>query len=264
MLKLLKVLNGINTFALSWYLIYIVLFYDDFFISKEQAGLQLVGIALFITTFICGGVTIVVAIIKDVDTQMPVKKIKNLPKFWAVICIIEAVLLIIFVRDAIVIWYVACLVISYGFVSMEKFIAPAICESNCYKIILPIWIYPIPFALFIGGNIYLSDRLPEEIFEKVSIAIFIFCGIFMVCTVWCGYYMIDEDSKIINKNYGVISEITNKNKIIRFEDIRFYEKRLLYYLIHTDNDEIKISRLYTNSKRIEKTLEKVGVPKQTI
>lgn len=261
-MKLLKILNMINTFSLSWYLIYIILLHDDFFNNKEQVGLPLVGIAVFLTTFICGGITLVMANIKGVNTAMPVSEIKNIPKFWTIICAIEIVLLILFVHNGIVIWYVACLIISYGFVSMEKHIIPIIDQSTIYKITLPLWVFPLPFISFIGGNLYLSDVLPENMFDKVTLIVFILCGLFMIYTVWHSYYIVDEESKTLEKNYGIISEISKKKTNIQFADINSYEKHRMYYLIHTEDIDIKINRLYNNSKRIEKTFEKFGITKR--
>lgn len=258
-MKALKALGKINTFALSGYLIYFILGYNDFFISKEQTGVVAVALVQFFTTFICGGITLVYANKADISNEISFEEIKSLPKspiiFWAVICLAEIITLLLFYQTDFVIWCIATLVISYFFTLMVRIVVPKIKKSSCYKMGLPWYVYPLPFIIFLGGNIYASDILPENIFDKVAIIIFIISGILLVSTAWHGYYIVDENEKTIEKNLGIISEFRKKKDITHFSSIKYVEKKGLFYIINTTEDRtIKISRLYSDSKRFKETM----------
>lgn len=267
MKRFLEFLRKINTFMLSSYLIYLVIDFQDFFHSKDQSGIAFFAILLFFTTFICGGIILVYASRKDIESSISlddIKQFKAKNTFWGIICAIEIVILLLFLHQEIVIWCVAVLIISFGFTIAERAIIPQIVDATIYKISVNPILIPVPFVFFIGGNLYASDHLAEEVFDKAAIIIFITAGLMMMYGAWHSYYVVDDEAKTIEKNYGILDFFKKEKDIFKFEEIEYYKKEKLYYIIYTDNKAYKISRFYTSTKRLEGSFEEFGVAKREL
>lgn len=267
MKRFLENLRKFNTLALASYLIYFIVDYQDFFHSKEQSGIIIVGLFMFFTTFICGTITLSYADKKSIDTSASFKDILQFKPqliFWGIICLIEIAILLIFHNNDRIFWCIGCLVISYSFTIMERIVVPKIEESKTYKITLPFYIYPIPFVFFFVAEIYAFNHLSEEAMNTVGMLIFVIAGIMMAYLVWHSYYEVDEQLKRIEKSYGFFDIFKNQKSFVNLDDIKYYKKIGLYYYIYTDYTTMKINRFYSGTKRLEKTFEEYGIRKNEL
>lgn len=249
--------------ALGGYFYYFIFAWDDFFYTKEQNGIFIVGIAMFLVTFACGFITMSIGNKKGISSQMPLDELKNLPKttiiILGVVCGAEIIVLLIGLHQLSIIWLIGVLMISFSFVIMEMVVISKIATSTMYKISLPWYVPPIPFVLFIGGELYFGYHLSEEVFDKVGIIIFVLCGALMACIAWHENYIIDDDKRTLERNKGLLADFIKKKDFITFDDICYYEKKGMYYIVVSDEKVYKISRLYSSSKELERILEGNGV-----
>ena len=70
-MKALRTLNKINTIALGIYIPYLIFDYENVFFGKSiDDGVTVISLILFITTFICGGATLITANNKKVNCNV--------------------------------------------------------------------------------------------------------------------------------------------------------------------------------------------------
>lgn len=254
--------------ALGGYFYYFIFAWNDFFYTKEQGGLIVVAVGMFLVTFFCGFIILFTASKKGISNEISLDDLKKLPRspliILGAICLVEIIALLLLVHNGALVWMIGVLVISYVFVIGEMAIIPNIAQSSIYKISLPWYVFPIPFVLFIGGELYFSEILPEDVFDTVGIVIFVLCGVILACTAWHGYYVIDVELKTLEKNKGILSEFSNKMDIVTFDEIMYYEKRALAYIVVSEEKSYRISRLYSSSKELERIFDANGVVRKSI
>lgn len=249
--------------ALGGYFYYFIFAWNDFFYTKEQGGLIVVAVGMFLVTFFCGFIILFTASKKGISNEISLSDIKRLPRvplvILGIVCVAEIIVLLLIVHNGALPWMIGVLIISFIFVIGEMSIIPKIVKSSIYKITLPWYVFPIPFVIFIGGEFYFSDVLPQDVFDTVGIVIFALCGVFLASIAWHGYYVIDDEQKTLEKNKGILSEFSRKKDIIEFSEIRYYEKKPFAYIVVSDEKVYKISRLYDSSNEIEMILDDNGV-----
>lgn len=262
-MKYLNVLKRINILALGSYFYYFIFAWDDFVATKEKKGLTIVGVSLFIITFLCGIIVMGQGNKKGIANEILLSELKKLPKIpliiLGVICIAEIIMLLVIVHQMYVIWFIGVLIISFVFVIMEMVVIPNIAKSTMHKLSLPWYVYSIPFVVFVTGELYFGYHLPQEVFDKVGMIVFVLCGVLLASIAWHGYYVIDSEQKTLERNKGILPEFLKSKDIMTFDDIRHYEKKRLYYIVTGDEKVYKISRLYDSSKEIENILDDNGV-----
>ena len=97
-MRILKALNNINTLALALYIPYIALNFDSFFFGKNKdGGVILISIIMFLTTFICGGIIMIIANKRNVENDISFSEIKSIGK----------VIIILFITAGIMMAYLA-------------------------------------------------------------------------------------------------------------------------------------------------------------
>lgn len=259
-MKILKVLKQINTFALAAYIPYIIIDFDTFFFGKEKGnGILALSLFMFAATFICGGTILVICNKRNITSSVSISEITNISKSKLIalftIYIIGLILIISQVHNEIVIFYIAVSSVTFAFIIAENILIPKIDVSPFYKISLPWYLYPIPFVVFLGGNFIQTQIVPEEKQGLVAIILLISAGIMLAALAWHGSIIVNEELKTIEKNKGIVSEFrTDTIKIISYKNINSVKKSGIYYIITSGDDKLKINRLYSGTKRFEKTL----------
>jgi hypothetical protein len=263
-MKKLKILSNINGLAVGAYIPYILLNYNDFFYAKDKStGVMGLSLVMFFATFICGGITLVIAGQRDVDSSFDFKEIKNVSKATLIILfsvyLVGIILMIWKVRNDTVIMYIGFSTITLAFTIAEKIIIPKIDTSTTYKISLPWYIYPIPFIVFFGGTIIITQVVAYKQQDALIITLFVLSGIMMIGTAWHGDYTVDETLKTIEKSNGLFSFLKTNKTEISYKDISYVKKKGIYYIIINGTDEMKINRLSSGMKRLKKTFDDNGI-----
>ncbi len=264
-MRILKALNNINALALALYIPYIALNFDSFFFGKNKdGGVILISIIMFLTTFICGGIIMIIANKRNVENDISFSEIKSIGKgtFIALVTIylIGIALMLLFIHSEAVFFYFVVSTISLAFVVEEKILIQRIDTSPTFKITLPWDMYPIPFIVFIGGSLSTVYTIAEENQGKVIIILFITAGIMMAYLAWHGYYAVNTDLNTLEINKGILSFLGGKSVTISLDNIEFVKVKGFYLILILDNDEIKINRFYSGMKKFEKTLDANGIP----
>lgn len=267
MMKTLKIMNRINTLALAAYIPYIILNYENFFWGKNRnGGIIALSILIFVTTFICGGTILIIADNKNIENSFSLSEIKNVGKGTLAVLIatylIGAIILVIFIHSEALLFYFATETIALIFVICEKIVIQKIDISPYFKISMPWYLYPIPFVVFLGGSFLAINILGEEYQGRVIITLFICAGIMMSYLAWHSYYMVDTESKTIEKFGGGISLFKSNNEIISFENIQYVKKNGFYYNIVSSDTEMKINRFFSSTQKLKDVLYDNGIPIQ--
>ena len=263
-MKVLNILNRINTLMLFAYIPLLLLDFDDYLYTKEGGeNIFLLALILFFTTFICGGAILVTAAKTNVESEFSIKEAISVFGVRKIILLFAnfvtcTILMIVLINNANIFFYISCMLISTVFVIGEAVIINKIDVSPYYKITLPWYIFPIPFVYFFISNFWLFDHLTEE---QLNVAAFVNLGATGVMLMYCCWhfaYIIDENAKTIEKEYGVLSFFI-PNKTIDFKNVKYVTKKGLFYTVSDGDTTFRIGRYMSSAKRLEKALGDNGV-----
>ena len=263
-MKILRILNRINTVMLFAYIPLLLFDADNYLYTKEGGeNIFLFSLILFFTTFICGGAILVTAVKTNVENEFSIKEAISVFGVKKVILltanfILCAIMMIVLINNANIFFYIACMLISTIFVIGEAVVIERIDTSYYYKITLPWYTFPVPFIYFISSNIWISYSIDENHTDAVIVFNFILTGIMLMYCAWHFSYIIDEKSKTIEKEYGVLS-VFIPNKVIHFEKINYITKHGIYYTISDGERTFKIARYMSSTKKLEKVLKDNGI-----
>jgi hypothetical protein len=263
-IKALKVLNRINALSLGAYIPYIIIFHNDFFFGKNRAsGIRVLCLLMFLTTFAAGFPALWVSENKNIDTSFGFSEILALGKgkvFTLLgVTAIGIVLILIYIHDTVTWFYVICSFVALIFVMGEAIVIQKIDVSPFFKISIPWYTYPLPFAFFFIGEFTVFNTIPEEKIDFPGIAIFVLSGILMVVVAWQTSYYVDEKAKTIEKEYGGIMSLFRKNAVIPFDKITLVKKQKLIYIIQSADEEFRINRFFSGAKRMKKVFYDNGI-----
>ena len=263
-IKTLKVLNRINALSLGAYIPYIIIFHNDFFFGKNRAdGIWILCLLMFLTTFAAGFPALITAEKKKVDNSFGFSEALALGKgklftLFGIVAV-GIILMLIYIHNVVVWFYTICSFVALIFVIGEAVIIKKIDVSPYFKISMPWYSYPLPFAFFFIGEFTVFNTIPEERLDFPGIAIFVLSGILMGFVAWQTSYYVDEKAKTIEKEYGGILSLFKKNTVIPFNKITLVRKQKLIYIIQSDDVEFRINRFFSSAKRMEQVLYDNGI-----
>lgn len=264
-MKTLRILNKINTIALCIYIPYLIFDYENVFFGKSiDDGVTVISLILFITTFICGGATLITANNKKVKSSVSLSEILSIGKLKAAVLLIVTalgdIIIFHFAHSEIVIFYIASSIISFAFVIAEKIIIQKIEASPYFTISIPYYFYPLPFITFIGGSIAASENISEEKQDAVIISLFIISGIMMCFLAWSKSFVVDKAEKSIEIDMGILSLFKGNPQPIYFEEIKYVKKKYFHYAVVCQDRAVKINRILNGTGKLKKTLLSSGIP----
>ena len=263
-MKILKILNRINTLMLFAYIPFLLFDSDDYLYTKEGGeNVFVLALILFFSTFICGGVILVTAAKKNIGSEFSLKEAISVFGVKRIIIlatnfVICTVLMLVLIKNANIFFYIVCMFVSTGFVIGEGVIIEKIDNSPYYKITLPWYVFPVPFVYFFVSNIWVSYNINEAKMDAAVIFNFVLSGVMLMYSAWHFTYVIDEKSKTIEKEYGALSFFI-PNKVICFERISYVAKKGIYYTISDGDTTFKVGRYMSGTKRLEKALKDNGI-----
>lgn len=263
-MKIIKILSNMNIIVLGAYIPYLIINFDDFFFGKtKQAGILGLSLFMFIATFVCAGIILVISNNKNIESSVDISEIKNISKptliFLFIIYIVGLVIMLLRIHDEAIIFYIAVSSLTFVVIIVEQILIPKIDISPYYKISLPWYLYPIPFIVFIGGNMISTNVIPDEKQGAAAIILLISAGIMMAFLAWHSSFIVNEESKTIEKDGGILALFKPVTITMSYENIRCIKKKGIYYIVANGSEELKINRLYSGIKRFEKTLKANGI-----
>jgi len=263
-IKILKILNRINTLSLGAYIPYIIIFHNDFFFSKNRAdGIWILFSLMFITTFAAGVPTLITAEKKNVDNSFSLSEALALGKgklFTLIgVAAVGVILILTYIHDTVTWFYAIATFVALIFVIGEAIVIKKIDISPYFKISMPWYTVPLPFLFFFAGVFTVINTVPEDKTGIFITAIFILTGILMACVAWQTSYYVDEKRKTIEKEYGGIMSLFRKNAVIPFDKITLVKKQKLIYIIQSADEEFRINRFFSGAKRMEKVFYDNGI-----
>lgn len=262
-MKYLTILNKINTYMLGVYFASIVIDLKNIAFPEYDQGLLICTLILFLTTFVCGGLTLHFADRAVIEFKVTLDDIRLLPKRFMIItgllCTAEMIFLFRFIDNQAVIWAMIVLPISYGFVIAEKIFIPRITESVKYKLSMPVYLYALPPTFFLVGEFYVADLFGYDENSIADIVVFAISTVMLILIVLRRRYIIDEEKKCIIEVSESLSDLKDKKEKIDFSAIQYIECRRYFYIVRCRTKEIKISRIYSGTKKFRKTMEENGI-----
>lgn len=266
-MKKYKVLNVINSIALLYLPIYALLTKSEFFYSKS-ADVVLPMIAMFITTFVCSGLIQVKSVRSGLDNSLSLVQLKLIDKrllVYVMACfVIGNVLNFIFVNDDIKYFYLAFSFICSVFVLIDNVIIKLMTDTKMFRLTTSLLIKIFPFFLFLAIMIMATMEL-FELSEKDVIALFVFFVIYIIFVMWfMPDYVVDVDKNTIEVDNAllpfIIKVFKNNPYVFNLNNVRCFTNTRFCYIIHFDEQQIKIPKFYIHTKDLFEILEDKGIP----
>jgi hypothetical protein len=220
---------------------------------------------MFFITFICSAVILIVAEQKGVEVQFGLKDIKELNKksliLPLVLYIIGIIVMSINVSDEGLLLFIGISTFTFLFSTAQKITISKIEKSTCYKLGVPFYFAIIPIAVFLVPPIITDQFINEDKGATVAIISLIFSAIIVIILNCQCEFLVDEKKKEIKciQNSFILKIINKKTETISFSSINYVKKEGNYYVINYDGEELKISKLFTLTKKLEKTLLQNGI-----
>jgi hypothetical protein len=262
-MKVLKILNKINFLAIGIYIPYLWVSYEEFFFGKEkEGGIYLLAVVLFIVSMFCGGITLIVAKRKNVDSSVTLDDLKEYDRkpliFAFVVYLTGIVLFLIFVHSELMWFYIIPSTMCFVSAIVCKAAIIRIEESPFYTVSISTAFLPVPFVLFFSGFIFLADRyFDTRYWNVIGIAWFLICGSMLLAYAWCSQFVVDKNDNTIQKDN--ILTFLKTDSIISLDEVEYVIEKKTCLIIKEGKTEYKIPKFYSNIVKLKNTLAKNGI-----